>query len=90
MDLGEGSPLPGLSRHEVVRLAVDERRGRGSPLALPQRRYRTQQHSNIENGLWSPLVLTVRKLSLALGVDPQRFVNDSPIRLETLSLPDVG
>lgn len=49
-----------------------------------------EQLSKIEDGRWSPLAPTVRKLSQALGVSPKRFVDDSPIRLETLSLPDVG
>lgn len=46
--------------------------------------------SNLELGKLAASAPTVRQLSQALGVAPERFVDDTPIGVELLSVQDAG
>ena len=49
-----------------------------------------EEISRLEHGDKAPLAPTVHKLSQALGVAPEHFVDDTPIGLEMLSTQDAG
>ena len=49
-----------------------------------------EEISRLEHGRRAALASTVHKLSQALGVAPEHFVDDTPIGLEMLSTQDAG
>ena len=70
--------------------ALRERVGLNQQQLARQADLAHEQISRMEHGDKSPLAPTLRKLSQALGVAPERFVDDSPIGLELLSTEEAG